>query len=128
MLIEVPYIHVGQGGNLGVNLYALVWIPSFAGMTIVFFFSAHILFIMITIHYFASIREQLHKDSESLEWRDEFFDIASIKNYLSQHNESWKNLYQNTTILSAINQTMAGDNSPIEDGDEIAFFPPVTGG
>ena len=37
-------------------------------------------------------------------------------------------LSQTKRIRTAVNQDMASDDMPVNDGDEIAFFPPVTGG
>lgn len=83
---------------------------------------------MLTIHYFASLRDRLNKDSEKLEWENNLTDIASIKQLLSLRGEQWQGFSNDKTILTALNQQMCTDTTAIKDGDDIAFFPPVTGG
>ncbi len=83
---------------------------------------------MLQLRYFASLRDQLDCDNEELSWQDHFSTVSDIKNHLSERNEHWQQLLSKNTILIAINQQMVNANSPVKDGDEIAFFPPVTGG
>ncbi len=83
---------------------------------------------MITLHYFANLRETLGTDSEELIWQQELNTVTSLKHYLSSRANQWSCFSSSSTILTAINQKIANDNDPISDGDEIAFFPPVTGG
>ncbi|MGH1486303.1 MAG: molybdopterin converting factor subunit 1 [Cellvibrionaceae bacterium] len=83
---------------------------------------------MLQIHYFASLREQLNCDNEQLAWQENFSTIDDIKEHLSNNNTTWKNILAKQTVLVAINQQIAEASSAIKDGDEIAFFPPVTGG
>ncbi len=83
---------------------------------------------MLQLRYFASLRDQLNCESEELSWQDDFSTVNDIKTLLSKRNEHWQKLLSNNTTLIAINQQMVNADSPIKDGDEIAFFPPVTGG
>ena len=83
---------------------------------------------MITIRYFASLRDRLKIDSEELEWRKNLSTVAAIKESLSLRDKTWRDTLNNKDVLSAVNQKMADNNTNINDGDEIAFFPPVTGG
>lgn len=74
----------------------------------------------ITVKYFASLREQIGK-AEELLTLSEATPIAEI----------WKNVFGETkseNILMAINMEYVKPDAMVEDGDEIAFFPPVTGG
>ena len=75
----------------------------------------------IQIIYFASLRELLGKAHEQLEYRDEL----TIR-------QVWKELNPAQTdrqnVLVAINQQYASFDSTVQDQDEVAFFPPVTGG
>lgn len=83
---------------------------------------------MINIRYFASLREQFGCDNEQLPWQAEFSDISAVKSHLAERGESWQKTLMNPTVLAAVNQQMTSPETVIKDGDEIAFFPPVTGG
>ncbi len=83
---------------------------------------------MITILYFARLREQLQCESESLELTQDIAHIASLANLLRSRGGVWEEAFGGSTLMSAINQEVANPTSSIKDGDEIAFFPPVTGG
>jgi molybdopterin synthase sulfur carrier subunit len=82
---------------------------------------------MLTILYFAQLKDTLECSEESLEWHDSYNSIEALKHHLCQRNELWQQAFTRN-ILSAVNQSMVADNHPLQDGDEIAFFPPVTGG
>ena len=84
---------------------------------------------MIEVLYFASLREALNVDKEQLELPTEVSSVVQLKAYLSSRGDIWlKSFSNNISLLVSINQQMASDNSPVADGDEVAFFPPVTGG
>jgi molybdopterin synthase sulfur carrier subunit len=78
----------------------------------------------MNILYFASLKESLNMASEKIE-TDTNTTVGSIKSQLiKRHGE--KHFPNN--ILCAVNHKMVSDNTPISEGDEVAFFPPVTGG
>jgi molybdopterin synthase sulfur carrier subunit len=81
----------------------------------------------ITILYFASLREALAVEREVLALPPELADVAAVRAWLVARGESWAPLSA-VRIRAAVNQTLATDATPIMDGDEVAFFPPVTGG
>lgn len=54
-------------------------------------------------------------------------DVASLKTLLKRRDAGFA-LLEEGRILCAINQVMGGDDTPLTEGDEVAFFPPVTGG
>ncbi len=83
---------------------------------------------MINILYFARLREQLGTESEALELTTDLTDIASLISWLRSRGGVWEEAFGGSTMMSAINQEVANPNSRIQDGDEVAFFPPVTGG
>ncbi len=83
---------------------------------------------MLTLLYFAKLRDELNCASEELQWQDNFRCINDIKFHLQQRQGQWANSFANANIVSALNQTVANGDTPINNGDEIAFFPPVTGG
>ena len=84
---------------------------------------------MSNLLYFASLRETLDSDKEQLDLPDNVTNIAELKNLLAARGGMWAGSFTNTTsLLVSVNQQMANDESEIKNSDEIAFFPPVTGG
>lgn len=83
---------------------------------------------MITIRYFASLRDKLNTETEEFEWQEHFVDVAKLKQHLATRNQQWATLKDDKNILVAVNQAMSNNKTPLNDGDEVAFFPPVTGG
>jgi len=83
---------------------------------------------MINILYFARLREQLETESEQLELTAEIANIASLANQLRSRGGIWEEAFGGPTMMSAVNQEVANPTTSIKDGDEVAFFPPVTGG
>ena len=84
---------------------------------------------MITILYFARLREALGTGSEEIELPDEVADLGALRSVLVSRGGPWAaELAEAKRIRAAVNQDMAGSDTPVRDGDEIAFFPPVTGG
>lgn len=75
----------------------------------------------ITVKYFASLREKLGVDQEQIETTG----ITTVRDLLTA-SATTEALPDNTLV--AINQQYASLDSPIQAGDEVAFFPPVTGG
>jgi len=84
---------------------------------------------MITVLYFASIREHIGRGEDRLEAADDLTTVAALIRHLSETDSSFNELYQgpNPPLIS-VNQVFAEISSPIADGDEIGFFPPMTGG
>ncbi len=75
----------------------------------------------IKVRYFASLKEKVGRPEDELP----FIDIASVIDVWNQANRDIK-LPDN--ILAAVNMEYVAIDSPVCDGDEVAFFPPVTGG
>jgi molybdopterin synthase sulfur carrier subunit len=84
---------------------------------------------MVTILYFARLREALGTASEELALPTHVADLAALRATLTSRGGPWaQELAETRAIRAAVNQDMAGGDTPVKDGDEIAFFPPVTGG
>ena len=84
---------------------------------------------MIEIHYFASIRESLGRAGEQLEAAPDITTVAALMDKLvALHGASWDSALRQRRVLMAVNKTVARPDTPVRDGDEVAFFPPVTGG
>lgn len=82
---------------------------------------------MIEVLYFASLREQLGIAGEAVEWRSGET-IASLAQRLADGHERGAEALLDASIRAARNQRVAAGDEAIDDGDEVAFFPPVTGG
>ena len=84
---------------------------------------------MITLIYFASIREQLGVGQESVELPLSVHTVAELSAWLQQERgDQWAKALGSVSTLTAVNQEMVGADFNIKTGDEVAFFPPVTGG
>ena len=84
---------------------------------------------MVTILYFARLREALGKATEELALPGGATNIDALREMLIARGGAWaQELAPSRPIRAAVNQDMAGGDTPVKDGDEIAFFPPVTGG
>ena len=53
--------------------------------------------------------------------------VAALRRHLIHEYPHWA-AHLDGRLLSAVNQEMANGQTPVRDGDEVAFFPPVTGG
>ncbi|TDT44313.1 molybdopterin synthase subunit MoaD [Halospina denitrificans] len=82
---------------------------------------------MIRVLFFASLRERLGLDQLELP-ADDTACVSDLRQVLRERGEDWADLLDGEWALVAVNQTMARDQTPVSDGDEVAFFPPVTGG
>lgn len=84
---------------------------------------------MINVLYFARLREQLDTESEELEVHPELKDMSRLTQSLRQRGGAWAEVFAGReTVLMAVNQEVASGDTPIKDGDEIAYFPLITGG
>jgi len=84
---------------------------------------------MANILYFASLAETLELKSEQLALPDDCRRVTDLVALLRSRGEPFDSaLGGGTRILVAINQEMSEPDAEIADHDEIAFFPPVTGG
>lgn len=82
---------------------------------------------MIRVLFFAQLREQVGCSELILDSKD-LHTLADVKRALLQQHASWSSLFDNPNLRAAVNQTYAKVDTLISDGDEVAFFPPVTGG
>jgi molybdopterin synthase sulfur carrier subunit len=83
----------------------------------------------VKILYFASIREKLGTDAEELDLPAGVATIAALRTHLRARGGAWSDaLAEGKLLRTAVNQDMAQPAAVIKAGDEVAFFPPVTGG
>lgn len=84
---------------------------------------------MITVLYFARLRETLGTSSESIALPATVRDVEGLRTLLVARGGEWEEeLAPSRPVRAAVNQAMGHGDTPVADGDEVAFFPPVTGG
>lgn len=82
---------------------------------------------MISIQYYARYRETLGADGEHLPWDAAFASVDDVRQHLLARGDDWAVLGEQN-LMCARNQELCGLDEPVSDGDEVAFFPTVTGG
>ena len=82
---------------------------------------------MINVLFFARLREQLSTDRLQIE-ASENLTAEHIRKQLASKDDLWAKIMAADSLLVAVNQEVTDWSQQIKDGDEVAFFPPVTGG
>lgn len=82
----------------------------------------------IKLLYFASLGDVLGTNEETYTAAVLPKNVGELITLLANRGESWRESLAATTTRCAVNQVLAKKNTAIKNGDEIAFFPPVTGG
>lgn len=83
----------------------------------------------VDVLYFASLRERLGVDRENITLDADVSDLAGLLAQLRARGGIWSEaLADEGKVLMSVNHEMARATDAIQDGDEIALFPPVTGG
>ncbi len=84
---------------------------------------------MITLLYFARLREALGVDREQIDLPETAATLAALRSHLAKRGGAWaEEMAPARNLRAAVNQDVARSETPLKDGDEVAFFPPVTGG
>jgi molybdopterin synthase sulfur carrier subunit len=84
---------------------------------------------MIDVMFFASIREQLGTRELSLALAGEAPTVSSLRQQIIDiRGGNWSDVLCADNVVTAVNQQVVDDQHVLRDGDELAFFPPVTGG
>jgi sulfur-carrier protein len=83
---------------------------------------------MIEVKYFARFREELGSDREQIE-AAQVDTVATLLAQLRARGGVWLRLFgEEQRVMIAVNQEVADHATRLKDGDEVALFPPVTGG
>ncbi|HUL65939.1 MAG TPA: molybdopterin converting factor subunit 1 [Burkholderiaceae bacterium] len=83
----------------------------------------------VTVLYFARLREALQCEREVIDVPADVRTVTQLRAWLVARGEPWSSAFgEIKRIRAAIDQAMAQDTTPLHEGAEVAFFPPVTGG
>lgn len=83
----------------------------------------------VKVLFFASLREQLASAAEELELPAGITTVAQLRRHLGQRGGAYAKVFaEKALVRAAVNQDMAEPSTPLHAEDEVAFFPPVTGG
>ena len=84
---------------------------------------------MITLVYLARLREALGAAAEKVELPSDVGTVAALLAWLRARGGAWAaELAPGRAVRVAVNYDMARGDTPVKAGDEVALFPPVTGG
>lgn len=84
---------------------------------------------MLNIVFFASVKERLGCATLELEWGDTTSSLERLVELLCQRdNGLWRDVLRQENIIRAVNQSVVAEDVELHNNDEVAFFPPVTGG
>ena len=81
---------------------------------------------MLNVLFFAQVRELVDCDSLTLD--ETYRDVEQLRAALATRGDRWALALESGKLLCAVNQSFVPLSQPLTDGDEVAFFPPVTGG
>jgi len=82
----------------------------------------------VKIVYFAALRREIGVGEETVEPPASIRTVQPLVDWLKERSPAHAKALAATRLMVAVNQDYAGMDSPISPGDEVAFFPPVTGG
>jgi molybdopterin synthase sulfur carrier subunit len=83
----------------------------------------------ITVLYFAWLRERIATSEETVLPPPEIGTVGALAAWLAARSPGHAAAFANrATVRCAVNQEFAAASTAVRPGDEVAFFPPVTGG
>ena len=84
---------------------------------------------MIEVRFFGRVRETLGRSALRLEYDPGIADLDALTSALcTAHGPLWAETLSEPNLIRALNHAVVEGNADLADGDEVAFFPPVTGG
>ena len=85
--------------------------------------------VTVNVVYLARLREAFGRAGEALALPATDASVATVLAALRARGGAFAlELASGRAVRIAVNHAMAGSDAPVRDGDEVAFFPPVTGG
>ena len=83
----------------------------------------------MVVKYFSWIKEHIGKSEEQIDLPGYVTNINQLINYLKEIDEKYNIIFEKKELIKiAVNKTYSSFDDKISNSDEIAFFPPVTGG
>jgi molybdopterin synthase sulfur carrier subunit len=82
----------------------------------------------VTVKFFASVREAVGVSSETLEPPAGVRTVGALRAHLAGRGDRWQQALASPALRMACNQQMCDADTVVDEGAEVAFFPPVTGG
>lgn len=83
----------------------------------------------IQLKFFAGLREAIGTSGEALALPPGVANVGALRAHLAARGGVWaEHFAPQRNLRAAVNQDMAGLDAAVNAGDEVAFFPPVTGG
>ena len=83
----------------------------------------------VQVLYFARLKEALGRGGEQVALPAGATTVAGLREHLRARGGVWEaELAATRAVRAAVNHDMASNDTPLRQGDEVAFFPPVTGG
>ena len=83
----------------------------------------------MVVKYFSWIKEHIGKSEEKIDLPSNITNVNQLINYLNEIDEKYNIIFEKKELIKiAVNKTYSSFDTNISNSDEIAFFPPVTGG
>jgi len=83
----------------------------------------------MVVKYFSWIKEHIGKGEEVIDLPADITTIKELISYLEKLNDNYRSAFEKKNLIKiAINKSYSSLDDKIDNNDEIAFFPPVTGG
>ena len=83
----------------------------------------------MVVKYFSWIKEHIGKSEEQIDLPSNITNVNQLINYLNEIDQKYNIIFKKKELIKiAVNKTYSSFDTNISNSDEIAFFPPVTGG